>query len=602
MLCKICNSPTSNNSNTCSVQHGMAYRYLKKFDLTQPEMLKICNIETNFSIKIKHILWKTGFTSEPVCTCGNKLTYKKLLHGTLLCSPDCKKKDSKNKQKICIICSNDECSPVHSQKCISTKRELRKTNLNVNDYVIFLRKKYSAISAISAFSDVLHLNRLNNNGLISNPVCAYCEKEHQNHKNQVFNKTCSYACYASSKSGMTHSELLVYYINKGFTEEYLNTFDMHHIAKCYNNKSIKETYCKKCKAMRFGKCCDYDEKWTNIELIEEHYIREHFINNGLFDLKSMIQFYNCSETTARRMKRRMNINEKCKYSIETDIIDELQSLNNIELEHNDRTLIKPKEIDILSREHKFGIEYDGLMWHSIGKHKSRLFNNFNNEESIKYKHLNKTELLESKGYQLFHIFENEWKNENTRSIWKSIIDAKIKQTESVYDNCHIKELHKNLCDTFLEHNDLLGTHDSDIRLGLFKDQELIQVMTFNRSERFGQSEQFELTRLCNKQYHIVNANTLFSYFKEEYKPNKITCSVNRRWDNGDILERIGFVFIKNIPSEHYYFNDTLDNIDAVELIPSKLFASGSALRENSQEFRKIYDCGKKLYIYNELMN
>ena len=59
---------------------------------------------------------------------------------------------------------------------------------------------------------------------------------------------------------------------------------------------------------------------------------------------------------------------------------------------NDRFTIKPKELDIYVPERKIAIEYDGLYWHSLGD---------------KIYHLNKTNICESKGIHLIHIFENE---------------------------------------------------------------------------------------------------------------------------------------------------------------------------------------------------
>ena len=75
---------------------------------------------------------------------------------------------------------------------------------------------------------------------------------------------------------------------------------------------------------------------------------------------------------------------------------------------NNRTLIKPLELDIVIPELKLAIEFNGDYWHST---------------SFKDKnyHLNKTIECESKGYRLIHIFEHEWLN-NKNEIKQKLID------------------------------------------------------------------------------------------------------------------------------------------------------------------------------------
>ena len=61
----------------------------------------------------------------------------------------------------------------------------------------------------------------------------------------------------------------------------------------------------------------------------------------------------------------------------------------IPFKHNDRTLLKPYEIDVLIESHKLAIEINGAYWHREGSHSRPL--------------LEKTEQTESHGYQLLHF-------------------------------------------------------------------------------------------------------------------------------------------------------------------------------------------------------
>lgn len=77
---------------------------------------------------------------------------------------------------------------------------------------------------------------------------------------------------------------------------------------------------------------------------------------------------------------------------------------------NDKTLIAPYELDIVISELHLAIEFNGVYWHSC----------FYKDENY---HLMKTELCESKGYRLIHIFEDEW-NEITKEKLKQILENK----------------------------------------------------------------------------------------------------------------------------------------------------------------------------------
>ena len=95
--------------------------------------------------------------------------------------------------------------------------------------------------------------------------------------------------------------------------------------------------------------------------------------------------------------------------------------------HDDKKLIYPLELDIVIPKIKLAIEYNGLFWHSAS---------FKNENY----HLNKTELCESLGYRLIHIWEDEWLN-NKKEIKQKLINIfnnneKIDKTDLlILDRC-----------------------------------------------------------------------------------------------------------------------------------------------------------------------
>lgn len=139
--------------------------------------------------------------------------------------------------------------------------------------------------------------------------------------------------------------------------------------------------------------------------VNREYWTINFIENNLFDKEQCINYHKCSASYIDKTKKFFSIlipNKPTKDTIEQRINKEFNNIFTI----NDRIFIKPLEIDLINEENKFGIEYNGLIWHSLGKSEHSKFNNLN-EREFKNKHINKTNLAEGKGIQLFHIFENE---------------------------------------------------------------------------------------------------------------------------------------------------------------------------------------------------
>ena len=78
------------------------------------------------------------------------------------------------------------------------------------------------------------------------------------------------------------------------------------------------------------------------------------------------------------------------------------------IKHNDRQIIKPKEVDIYLPDLNLAIEYNGLYWHSV------------EYGTDKYSHRNKSLACREKGIRLIHIFEFEDLDEQIQLLNKLI--------------------------------------------------------------------------------------------------------------------------------------------------------------------------------------
>ena len=273
----------------------------------------------------------------------------------------------------------------------------------------------------------------------------------------------------------------------------------------------------------------------------------------------------------------------CCYPIgDSPSIKELEVKKFINTELNIKTeklKIDGKEIDIYSHEHKLGIEFDGLYWHS-NIHKDKNY------------HSNKTDDCEKREIQLLHVFEDEWIYK--KEMVKSIIRSKLNMFENqIFANeCKISEIDNKTCKLFLNNNHILGNLKSSIRFGLFYDDALVSVMTFIK---LGKGNKYEMLRFCDKlNTHIINgSNILLKYFENQYNPMSIITFSDRRYFNYELYSELGFNYIKKIAPDYYYFK-------MGELIRKhhSFYLKSEYEIIKKEKYLTIYDCGSIKFIKN----
>ena len=293
--------------------------------------------------------------------------------------------------------------------------------------------------------------------------------------------------------------------------------------------------------------------------------------------------------------------EKCdpnrKNTLENQIFDFLTSIlqNKEIIIRRDRTLLHGKELDFYIPSKKLAIELNGLYWHSeIGGNVSKMYHLYKSKSCIFY------------GVRLIHIFESEWvyKRKIVESIIKNIlglIDIKIYARK-----CKIKEINVLEKNNFLEYNHIQGTDASNIRLGLFYNNELMSVMTFCKS-RFDKKIEYEMSRFCNKiNTNIIGgASKLFSHFVNYYLPKSVVSYSDKRYFSGKVYHQLGFSFVKaTSPNYHYIINKykTLCNRMSFQKhkLPKLLEKFELSLSEwenmKNNGFDRIWDCGNDKWI------
>jgi len=284
---------------------------------------------------------------------------------------------------------------------------------------------------------------------------------------------------------------------------------------------------------------------------------------------------------------------------EEEILDFLGTLiDKDKILTNNRTILDNyRELDIVIPSLKIAIEFDGLYWHS------------EIEKSDKNYHLKKTEECESKGYQLIHIFEDEWIYK--KDICKSRLAHLLKKdvTKIYARKCEIRQIDYSTYNSFFNENHLQGNVKASYAYGLFYNDELVSAMSFcslrtNLGFKNKEKENvFELLRFANKIGNTVigGASKLFNFFIKNIHPSAVISYADRRWSMGNLYEHLGFAQTHiSKPSYFYVFGDTRKNRFAFrkDILISKYGCSPEQTEHGfclANKWYRIYDCGCLCY-------
>jgi len=272
---------------------------------------------------------------------------------------------------------------------------------------------------------------------------------------------------------------------------------------------------------------------------------------------------------------------------QNEVFEYVSSIFNGIILQNDRIAIGPKEIDIYLPEINFGIEYNGMYWHS--------------EDSKR--HLDKLNLCKSKGINLIQIWDNEWNTK--KDIVKSIISSRIGITESIYARkCNIVDVSSKEYKNFLDTNHLQGNVNSSIRMGLEYKGELVCVIGLGKS-RFDKKYSHELLRFANKLNITVvgGFDRLLKCVLNAYEIQSLQTFADMRLFNGSVYERSGFIFSHNSKPGYVYYKSNViktrqdfQKHKLINVLPN--FDVNLSERENAyiNGWRRVYDCGQAVFI------
>lgn len=263
------------------------------------------------------------------------------------------------------------------------------------------------------------------------------------------------------------------------------------------------------------------------------------------------------------------------------------------LDHNAKANVKHMferdsryEVDVLSNN--IAIEFDGTYWHD----------NVNNYW--------KYEELKRKNIRLIQILEPDWLLR--KDICKSIISTalNVKPQHILYArNCKVREIDAMTAEIFCDSYHLRGYARSKVKLGLFYNDELVQVMTFAKP-RFKSTCEWELVRECSKlDTSIVGGKQkLLKYFEKHWKPKSLLSYCDKSMFSGESYLRCGFSYVKDTKPGYFYINKNCIDLEPREKYQKyklksllKDFDPSKTELENMQEngYRILWNYGNKVF-------
>lgn len=290
--------------------------------------------------------------------------------------------------------------------------------------------------------------------------------------------------------------------------------------------------------------------------------------------------------------RKEGLTTKYESSDEKELRDYIESLGFVAKKNN--SILNGHELDMVIESEKIAIEFNGNFWHTeqYGKNKNY--------------HLTKTKMCNEKGYQLIHIFEDEW------NLNKELVKKKLKHilgknnSQKIYARkCIVKEITTHDKNEFLQKYHIQSNDNSNIKLGLFFNDELISVMTFLITDTT--FYKWKLNRFASNDEYVVigGASKLLNYFIKNFKFTSITTFADRRWTlnkNNNLYTKIGFKLVDELKPNYTYFNSKIDRYKRINKMSFKkknILKKYPYLNENLTElelatelgYSRIWDCG-----------
>lgn len=400
------------------------------------------------------------------------------------------------------------------------------------------------------------------------------------------------------------TDLLNKHTDLNLIGEYTGAFDIHKF-KCINNHIFES----RPNAVLAGKTCVICHPTHRIDTkTQEEFTKDLSAFNikligKYINAKTYVEVeYSCGHRadifpTNLISHNTRNICRECfpiLSKVEIEVFEFIKNNYDGWIVQHDKSILGTKELDIVLPDLGVAIEFNGVYWHS---------SKFSLKNSTY--HINKTIGVETFGYRLIHIREDEWIKK--KDIVKSRLLSILGKNTVVYArNTTVRKI--DYPSSFLDENHMMGKGSpTKENYGLFLKEELVAVMTFStRSFSNNRICDYELVRFCSLTGVTVvgGASKLLKRFKKD-NPNKSIISYSdKRWSIGNLYKKLGFEYHHTSSPGYTYFKNlhSLSRYSCYKenlpiLFPN-IYVEGMGEEEtlNKAGYYKVFDCGNDVWI------
>lgn len=212
-------------------------------------------------------------------------------------------------------------------------------------------------------------------------------------------------------------------------------------------------------------------------------------------------------------------------------------------------------------------------------------------------HLEKTKIAHDAGYRCIHVWD--WDD------WDKIV-AMLLPTKRVHAReCTIYRLWPKFSVPFIQENHLQGSCRGQLlHLGLVKDDQIYQVMTFGRS-RYDSKYDVELLRMCTKiGYHVAGgASRLFQYATQNFGIENIVSYCDLSKFSGSVYEKMGMQHVRDTQPQVIWSKE--NRKITANLLRARGFdqlfdtnhgkGTSNDILMIEDGWLPVYDCGQRVY-------
>lgn len=279
----------------------------------------------------------------------------------------------------------------------------------------------------------------------------------------------------------------------------------------------------------------------------------------------------------------------------------------------DRVCIAPMELDVVVPSRGVAIEYCGMYWHSA----------FTPEAEVKLrgKHALKHAAARAAGLRLVTVYESEWLNRNAqvRRLLRGAM-GKLKGKLAARD-CLVREIPHAEAGAFFDKYHIQGAGGNGVNYGLLYKGKLVACMKFNyaATERGAarSTATWNLSRYASRLPVMGGATKLFTAFLRAHPQAAVKSFSDNRYFTGDMYAKLGFTLDAELPPDYAVWSPKIglrskSNYQRRELQQRLRDHGSSELYDHTVDTRtewdmtqlmkcgRIYDCGKKRWLYQPL--